>query len=194
MLAAIDFLKSIEGKRRPDMTQAPLDMVSKGWLSQVCPEPDQIERRAYTFCILEKVLEGLRRRELYVTPSLQWSNPEEKLLQGEAWTAVRAQVCRTLNLDVDCNQQLVELAQQLDSAYRQTASRLPGNAAVTIVEEEDQRPELSLSPLEKLDEPESLQALKAQVKALLPRIDLPEVLLEIHQKTGFLDEFTHAHK
>lgn len=56
------------------------------------------------------------------------------------------------------------------------------------------RPELIISPLEKLEEPDSLRVLKRQVAALLPRVDLPEVLLEIHQKTGFLDAFTHAHE
>ena len=29
---------------------------------------------------------------------------------------------------------------------------------------------------------------------MLPRVDLPEVLLEIQAKTGFLDKFTHAHE
>ena len=29
---------------------------------------------------------------------------------------------------------------------------------------------------------------------MLPRVDLPEILLEIQAKTGFLDEFTHAHE
>jgi hypothetical protein len=33
--------------------------------------------------------------------------------------------------------------------------------------------------------------LRKQVTALLPRIDLTELLLEIHTHTGFADEFTH---
>ena len=32
------------------------------------------------------------------------------------------------------------------------------------------------------------------VAALLPRVDLPEVLLEIHERTGFLNAFNHAHE
>lgn len=193
ILKALAFLKSIEGQRRPDMTQAPLSLVSRGWLRWVCPTLDTVDRRAYTFCMLEQLVNGLRRRDLYVTPSVQWSNPQAKLLQGSEWASVRAQVCRTLNLAPQFGQELVQLSAQLETAYQQTAFNLPTNAAVSIVEENG-RPELTISPLEKLEEPESLRVLKRQVTALLPRVDLPEVLLEIHQKTGFLNEFTHAHE
>jgi hypothetical protein len=37
----------------------------------------------------------------------------------------------------------------------------------------------------------SLIALREQVDALLPRIDLTDAILEIHGYTGFADEFTH---
>ena len=48
-----------------------------------------------------------------------------------------------------------------------------------------------LTGLDKLPEPPSLITLKRQVKAMLPRIDLPELLLEIDAKTSFTKEFTH---
>jgi TnpA family transposase len=52
--------------------------------------------------------------------------------------------------------------------------------------------ELVLSALDKLEEPPSLGALKAAVAARLPRVDLPELLLEMHARTGFAAGFTHA--
>jgi TnpA family transposase len=193
ILTALTFLKSIEGKRKPDMTQAPLSIVSKGWLRWVCPSSGDIDRCAYTFSVLEQLVNSLRRRDVYVTPSVQWSNPQSKLLQGDEWAAMRLKVCLTLNLVPSATQELVQLGERLDSAYQQTALNFPNNATVRIGEENG-RPELIISPLEKLDEPPSLKWLRGQVTALLPRVDLPEVLLEIHQKTGFLDAFTHAHE
>ena len=50
---------------------------------------------------------------------------------------------------------------------------------------------LSLTPLDKLDKPPSLLKLKGQVDSLLPRVDLPDAILEIHALTGFADEFAH---
>ena len=189
ILAALTFLKSIEGQRQPVMTPAPLAIVSKGWLRWVCPTAGEIDRRAYTFCVLEQLMNGLRCRDLYVSPSVQWSNPQDKLLQGSEWVALRAQVCRTLNLAPMPDDKLAQLKQQLNDAYYRTAQNLPTNDAVSIVESENGRPTLTLKPLEKLEESENLRSLKAQVAALLPRVDLPEVLLEIHEKTGFLSAF-----
>ena len=51
--------------------------------------------------------------------------------------------------------------------------------------------ELVLTPLDKLDEPRSLVALRAEVKSRMPRVDLPEILLEIAARTGFAEAFTH---
>ncbi|MBE9140675.1 Tn3 family transposase [Nodosilinea sp. LEGE 07088] len=193
-LAAVAFLKAIEGKRQPVMMDAPLVIVSQGWLRWVCPTAGVIDRRAYTFCVLEQLMNGLRCRDLYVSPSVQWSNPQEKLLQGREWLAVRAQVCRTLNLAPKPDEKLTQLKQQLNDAYHRTAQNLPTNDAVQIIEAENGRQTLTISPLEKLEESENLRSLRAQVAALLPRVDLPEVLLEIHEKTGFLNAFTHAHE
>jgi hypothetical protein len=48
-----------------------------------------------------------------------------------------------------------------------------------------------LSPLDKLDEPASLITLSAKVSGMLPRVDLPELILEVSARTGFADAFTH---
>jgi hypothetical protein len=56
------------------------------------------------------------------------------------------------------------------------------------------REALTISNLDKLAQPESYLKLKAQVDALLPHVDLPEVLLEIQAKTGFMDEFIHVNE
>ena len=48
-----------------------------------------------------------------------------------------------------------------------------------------------VSALDKLEEPPTLVALREAVKARLPRVDLPEILLEMAGRTGFTEEFTH---
>jgi hypothetical protein len=78
---------------------------------------------------------------------------------------------------------LERLAQELDTAYRRTAD-LPINDAVHI-ERAHGRHELVLSGLDKLDEPPSLLALRTLVAQRLPRVELPELLLEVQAWTGF---------
>jgi hypothetical protein len=53
------------------------------------------------------------------------------------------------------------------------------------------RERLVLTGLEKVSEPSSLITLREQVQVRLPRVDLPEVLLEIDARPGSTAEFTH---
>ena len=86
------------------------------------------------------------------------------------------------------------LKQQLDQAYSRTAENLPKNSEVRIEVDKQGKETLTISNLDKLEEPESYLQLKDKLEALLPQVDLPEVLLEINAKTGFMNEFTHLNE
>src|SRR4051794_24776457 len=123
-------------------------------------------------------------------PSERWSDPRTKLLEGPAWTDVRADVCRTLGRSEDPRVELTALTRELDDAYQRAAAGLADNAAARI-ETERGRDRLILTGLDKLDEPPSLTQLRERVAARLPRVDLPEILLEVHAWTSFASQFTH---
>jgi hypothetical protein len=107
------------------------------------------------------------------------------------WEAARAGVATSLGHDLDPHRELAEFATDLDAAYRAVANRLQEKEAVRI-ETADGHGRLVLTPLDRLEEPPSLLALQAGVADLLPRVDLPDVLLEVAGWTGFLTEFTHV--
>ena len=52
----------------------------------------------------------------------------------------------------------------------------------------DGKDELIVSPLDKVEEPASLVALRTAIAGRLPRVDLPEILLEIAARTDFAGE------
>jgi hypothetical protein len=92
------------------------------------------------------------------------------------------------------------LADRLDTAWLDLSARLgpvehrDKNAPVRLEPDADGRVRLHLGrleALEALDEPQSLTGLRDLVDRMLPRVDLPEVLLEVHAWTGYLGEFTH---
>ena len=139
--------------------------------------------------MLERLQDNLRRRDVFVPSSERWGDTRKKLLHGDEWKAKRPQVCRSLDLPVTADSALKRLGCQLDAAYRQTAENLSTNPVVRL-EQVNGQPDLVLTGLDKLDEPASLIELRDRVAELLPRIDLPELLLEIHAHTGFADEFT----
>ena len=51
ILEAWQFLRSIEDKKKPDMKDAPLGVVSKSWVKLVVGADGEIDRKAYTFCL-----------------------------------------------------------------------------------------------------------------------------------------------
>ncbi len=188
---AFGFLQAIEGQKRPDMSQAPHALLTPAWERVVIGPEGQVDRRLYTFCVLERLQDGLRRRDLFVPSSRRWGDPHAKLLHGPAWEKVRSRVCRTLGRSPTATPELESLGKQLDEAYLRTASNLPTNSAVTI-ERVGRRDVLKLTPLDKLDEPSSLVDLRGDATARLPRVDLTEVLLEVQAWTNFASEFRHV--
>jgi hypothetical protein len=194
VLQAWQFLQSIEGKRNPKMDAAPLKIVDKKWAIWVIDENGSIDRKAYTFCVLGQLLEALRRRDLFVSKGERWSNPRAKLIKGDAWESARTSVCRTLELNPKPEPELKVLQKQLNQAYTKTALNLPQNSEVKIEVDKKGKESLTISNLDKLNEPESYLKLKDKVESLLPQVDLPEVLLEINAKTGFMNEFTHLNE
>ena len=182
ILDALDFLRSLEGKRTPSLATAPRAVITSAWQRLVITPDDAIDRCFYTFCVLERLQDALHRRDIYVHPGERWGNPRAKLIADAAWSTMRPQVCRTLGRDTDGERELTALATLLDAAYQQTIGNLPTNPAVTIVAAAGDR-SITLTPLDKLDEPTSLTALQHTITTMLPHIDLPDAILDIHADT-----------
>jgi len=189
IVAGFDWLRSHEMRVRPEL-EAPRDVITKPWQRHVLGEDDSVDPRAYTFCVLDGLRKALRRRDVFVSPSWRYADPRAGLLSGAEWEATRPIICRSLGLSANPVPALAALSTELDQTYRAVAARLPNNQAVRFETVGDKK-ELVLSPLDKLEEPESLMALREAVIARLPEVDLPEILLEISARTGFTNAFTH---
>ncbi len=174
-------------------------LVPPAWRSAVYANPTlppgAVDRDAYVVCVLEQLHRALGRRDVFAAPSHRWSDPRARLLDGARWEAVRADVLAGLSLDEPVEQHLAGLIDILDAAWLQMAERLAEageEAKVSIVvPPEGGRATLSVDKLGALGESESLTWLRTMTSAMLPRIDLPDLLFEVHSWTGFLDAFVH---
>lgn len=189
VVAAFDWLRANLGRRKPT-DDAPREVVGKAWQRHVVQPDGGIDAHAYTFCVLGELQTALRRRDVFVAPSWRYADPRAGLLDGAEWEATRPIICRTLGLSAHPEPTLKALAEELDRTYRAVAARLPDNPAVRFEDGAD-KPELVLSPLDKMEEPATLVALREKVAGLLPRVDLPELILEIAARTRFTEAFTH---
>jgi len=190
VLEALNYLGTLEGSRKKSLENVPLDLVPKSWDRLVFDQDKQVNKRAYTLCVLDRLQDKLQRRDIYVESSDRWSDPRKKLLSDKDWAANKLQICRVLDHPLDVDEAIKSLTDSLDSAYQQAAANFSINSDIRI-ELVDEKPTLTITNLDKLDEPPSLLKLRQQVADFLPPIDLTELLLEIHAHTGFADEFTH---
>jgi hypothetical protein len=155
------------------------DVVNGPWKRLVFGHPEHadgaVNRHAYAFCVLEQFWWHLKRREIYAGASTRWRNPQAQLLEGEAWQAIRAGVLTTLGLPEDPGALLAGHAQTLDAAYREAGGRLAVNTEVRV----DDAGKIHLTGVKAVEEPPSLVDLRSRTTAMLPPVDLPEVLLEV---------------
>ena len=112
-------------------------------------------------------------------------------MQGSEWHANRVQICRSLGHSIKPKEAIAGLVHQLDTTYKKVSANFDNNTAVTL-DLKGKNSSLTITNLEKVEEPESLIQLNKQVCGLLPAVDLTELLLEINAHTGFTGEFTHV--
>jgi len=82
------------------------------------------------------------------------------------------------------------LAKLLDGAYRTVADRAASNADLRF-ETVDGKTRIVVTPLDRLEDTESLRALRPAVQGRMPKAGMPDLFLEIMQRTGFAKSFTH---
>lgn len=190
-------------RRRPSIKplaadEVDADLVNPAWERAVFANPSlpagSADRDAYVLCVLEHFHKALRRRDVFATCSIRWADPRSKLLDGAEWVARKGEITASLQLDGPVHAHLAELVGTADASWRQLADRIEEagpDAGVRLVPDEQGRMRLDVEPLARNIEPDSLVALRQALEGMMPRADLPEVLLEVHAWTGFLDEFTH---
>jgi TnpA family transposase len=191
VLEALEYLRKVEEKGRAQAGNPPRQVVMAVW-RRYLPETDgKLDWKAYVFCCLDQLRSALRRRDLFVQPSFRYADARIGLLNGQAWEAARPTICRSLGHSLSAEETLVGLGRQLDHVYHQVAANLPANQLARI-ESVNGKDELVLTAPDKLDEPPSLVRLREEIARRLPRVDLPEILLEVAARTDFAAKFTHV--
>ena len=190
LLNAYNQLNGLSTKDLIPKESLPSNFNTGAWKRSVFKDK-YIEPKAYTVCVVKMMTSALKRRDIYAVSSERWGDPRLKLLSGDKWSVLKPNICRSLNLSDNPLTEITQLEQELNDNYKMFINGLADNNTVRIGEKNN-KPKLIVSPVEKLDEPESLVVLKEKVASLMPLIDLPEILLEIQNITGFTDCFTHV--
>lgn len=134
LLDALEFLKRMDepGRGKPKWSDAPRSVVNRSWERSVFPSRGEVDHQAYTLCVLDRLHQTLKRREIFVEKSERYGDPRAELLQGAAWEAARDDVCRALERSLDPKPELDLLKDELDNAYREVDSHLESNKSLWL--------------------------------------------------------------
>ena len=175
-----------------DARQVDHDLITGAWKRLVYPDgrpSETVGRAAYTMCLLEKFHRHLKHRNIFAESSSKWRDPRAHLLAGSAWESAREAGMNALRLPTDAAPMLIEHDTTLDAAYKDVASRLDSDTPASV----DENGKLHATALKAVPDPASLVDLRLRVEAMLPRVDLPELVLEVMSwHPGFTDAFTHV--
>jgi TnpA family transposase len=187
VLSGVETVKTLNATQARKLpADAPTGFVRKRWRELVCP-PQGLDRRFYELCLLTELKHALRSGDLWVEGSRQFKAFDDYLLPAERITALKAEQALPLAVNPDGEAYLRERLERLAGELA-TVNRLAAAAALpqaTLTERG-----LRITPLEKAV-PAAAEALQEQVAALLPRVKITDLLLEVDSWTGFTRTFTH---
>jgi hypothetical protein len=184
VLEGIHTLKALnQANIRKVPEDAPLGFISKRWKPLVFSE-NGIERRFYELCALTELKNCLRSGDISIKGSRQFKDFEEYLLPASVF---HTQQQLPLAIEPACqaylDQRFYDLKEQMAAVERLAiANQLPDASIDTEG--------LSITPLDKAV-PDEAEALTQKVYALLPRVKITELLMEVDDWTGFSQQFTH---
>jgi hypothetical protein len=173
------------------MRDAPTGAVPKAWQQHVLDAEGRVaDPRAYVFAIIDAWRAAVKRRDIFASPGTRYGDPRRGMLDGATWQASKLVVCRALNRSLDADTEIDALAKLLDGAYRTAAERAADNPDLRF-ETVDGKTRIVVTPLDRLEDTESLRAARPAVQGRMPKAGMPDLFLEIMQRTGFAKAFTH---
>jgi hypothetical protein len=171
-----------------DARQVALDVVTPGWRELVLRRDrpaETVDRVGYVFCVLDQFHQRLRRRDIFAAASSRWADPRARLLSGPAWESARESLTDSLQLPEDPAELLAECADELDGMWRHMAARaVAGDIAV------DRDGRVHAAGIKAIPEPASLVELRSRCQAMMPRVDIGDLILEV---MGWHPEFAAAY-
>ena len=174
---------------RPDEA-VPVDgVVPVGWRELVIEVDgrghDRVARIPYELCVLQRLRDKVRCKEIWVVGADRYRNPDDDLPAD--FDAERDAYYAALRLPSDADLFVAELQRQMWDGLELLDGGLPINPHVKILRKDNGW--IQLSPLEALPEPPQLDRLKAELGQRWPMTSLLDIFKEADLRVGFSELF-----
>src|SRR5262249_6865163 len=189
-LRAVEILRPLDRAptRRPVPPHAPMGLVTDTWRPYIREPDGSISRRYYELCTLWHLRRAIRAGNVWVAHSRRYAHPDTYLIPPAEWPRWRPEVIRQTGTPSDGATRLAEREAELERALAQVEQLLARKDSPVRVEKDA----IVLSPLDAAPRPASAEALAEQITERLPRVGLPELLIEGDTWTHFSTRLVHA--
>ena len=189
--AAMRYLAGIADWSSATMRDAPTAAIPKTWQPLVLDADGRVaDPKAYVFAVIDAWRAAVKRRDIFASPGTRYGDPRRGLLDGATWQESKLVVCRALNRSLDADTEIAGLARWLDGAWRTVADRAASNSDLRF-ETVQGKTRIVMAPLDRLEDTESLRALRPAIQGRMPKAAMPDLFLEVMRRTGFARAFTH---
>lgn len=178
--------KMNEAKKRKLPEDCPTDFLPKRWKKYLYNDKDNsINRHYYEIAIFTELKNRIRAGDVSVEGSKNYRNFEKYLVSEEDWEIIKTtDIKLAVNLDVQSylSERVYSLNKRLDWLSKNI---------VKLKDISIQSSRIHLSRLEK-ETPEDAIILNQKLYKMIPKIKLPDLLLEVCKWTDFDKNFVHA--
>lgn len=194
LITALEILKDLyaDGARNvPD--GAPASFVParwRGYLDAADTEGNAIAYRHYwELCVLYGIRDGLRSGDVYVPGSRRYANPMSYLIPRPQWDLQRGEFCHLVGKPASGRAALAHAAEELDAALGDLDAVLADGSGPVHLNDTG---ELVVARLAAETLPDQAEETFGQLEAMLPRIPLASLLIELDRRTGFTAQLVHG--
>lgn len=190
--AATQVLQGLESLRMMDLENRkkvpkdiPLGFVPRNWMSVVAGG-DEVNRRAWEFCLLFQTRQALRAGDLRVEGSRRYAGWRAALFAPDEWEQRRTSWFAESGFPQEGVAYLKRAEAEVQSLSVQAARQLSKDGIAQV-----RGGKLIITEQEQLQVPPTAAPLRRALISLLPRVGLPELLLEVDSWTMFTSAFVH---
>jgi len=181
LIKAIDVIRDANTRKSRDLPDGvPLPFPNRQW-KRLITESGRIDRRRYEIAIMATLRDRLRAGDVWIEGTRNYQRFDAYLLGRRD----AAKVADVLPFDSNAASYLADRARNLDWRLRRFAKQLKTNKLEGVSLERDR---LKLQQMPPVTPPEA-EALDRKLDTLLLRVRITELLLEVAERTGFLNAF-----
>jgi len=194
LIAAVAVLRELYAKGTRNVPDgAPTSFVPTRWRGYLEQAKTAGDATAYChfweLCVLYGLRDGLRSGDVHVPESRRYADPAAYLITPAQWQLQRAGFCQLVGKTPDARRALAEASEELDAALTEVDAVLAdGTGPVRLGE----HGELVIGKLTAETVPDEAEELLDGLVAVLPRIPLASLMIELDRRTGFTDLLVHA--